>query len=93
MIRDAYVVIRRPRLTEKATDLQENNAYTFEVLRDANKIEIRQAIEKVYRVKVKKVATMRVQGKLKRVGRSYGRTPDWKKAIVTLHEGHTIDLL
>lgn len=93
MIRDAYTVIRRPRITEKATDLQEKNAFTFEVRRNANKIEIRQAVEKLYRVKVKKVATMRVQGKLKRVGRTFGRTPDWKKAIVTLHEGHTIDLL
>ncbi|MHC4390868.1 MAG: 50S ribosomal protein L23 [Planctomycetota bacterium] len=93
MQRDHTTVIKRPRLTEKATLLGEEKRYTFEVLRDANKIEIRNAIEKIYGVKVKKVNTMRVRGKRKRVGRSFGRTPSWKKAIIILHEGSDIDLL
>ena len=93
MQRDYTTLIKRPRLTEKATELGEDNKYTFEVLRDANKIEIRNAIEKIYGVKVKKVNTMRVRGKRKRVGRNFGRTPAWKKAIITLHEGSEIDLL
>lgn len=93
MERDAYTLIKRPRLTEKATKAIEHDAYTFEVVRDANKVEIRQAIERLYKVKVKKVATMRVRGKRKRVGRNIGRTQDWKKAIVTLHEGHTLDII
>jgi large subunit ribosomal protein L23 len=79
MQRDHTTVIKRPRLTEKATLLGEEKRYTFEVLRDANKIEIRNAIEKIYGVKVKK--------------RSFGRTPSWKKSIIILHEGSDIDLL
>jgi large subunit ribosomal protein L23 len=93
MIRDAYTLIKRPRITEKATALGSLGKYTFEVVRDATKVEIKKAIEKIYKVKVSKVATMRCPGKRKRVGKSYGMTPDWKKAIVTLAAGQTIDLI
>lgn len=94
MQRDAYMIVKRPRITEKATDLTESaNAWTFVVARDANKVEIKKAIESLYGVKVKKVHTMRMKGKWRRVGRSFGRTPDWKKAIVTLAEGASLDLL
>lgn len=93
MSRDIFSVIKRPVITEKATDATGSNQYTFEVLRQASKVEIRQALETIYKVKVDSVNTMRVKGKWRRVGRSYGRTPDWKKAIVTLKEGQTIDLM
>jgi large subunit ribosomal protein L23 len=93
MRRDPYTILKRPRITEKATAAFERNAYTFEILRDANKIEVRKAVESVYNVKVKSVNTMRVRGKLRRVGRNYGRTPDWKKAVVTLAEGQTLDIM
>lgn len=93
MIRDAFSLIKRPRITEKATALGAGGKYTFEVVRDATKIEIRKAIETIYNVKVAKVATMRCHGKRKRVGRSFGMSPEWKKTIVTLQEGQTIDLM
>jgi large subunit ribosomal protein L23 len=60
---------------------------------DANKVEIRQAVEKIFKVKVKKVNTLRVMGKARRRGWASGRTPDWKKAMVTLNEGDTIEIL
>ena len=69
------------------------NAYTFRVPRGANKIEIRQAVERLFNVKVKQVNTLRVLGKARRRGYVAGKTPDWKKAMVTLHEGNTIEIL
>ena len=94
MLRDAYAIVKKPRITEKATFVQETtNAYTFEVARDANKIEIRLAIEKLFKVKVIKVHTTMIKGKPKRVKMNWGRTPDWKKAIVTLAEGQRIDVM
>lgn len=85
-------IIVRPLLTEKGTGLEEDfNQILFEVELDANKIEIRQAVEKIYDVRVKSVNTQVVKGKLKRVGRNVGRRPKWKKAIVTLAEGSSID--
>ena len=65
--------------------------YTFRVALTANKVQIRQAIEKIFNVKVDKVATMRVLGKTKRMGRTQGKRSDWKKAIVTLKAGQTIE--
>lgn len=86
-------VIIRPIVTEKSADLQGyNNQFTFEVARQANKIEIRKAVEMVFGVRVEKVRTMVVRGDVKRVGRHYGKTRQWKKAVVTLHEGDNIDL-
>jgi large subunit ribosomal protein L23 len=92
--RSAYEIVRKPRITEKSTALSEKaNAYTFEVAKDANKIEIRQAVEDLFKVKVASVHTVNVKGKPKRVRMHMGRTSDWKKAIVTLREGSKIDLM
>jgi len=87
-----YQVILRPLITEKATILAGDHKYAFEVDRRANKNQIRQAIETAFSVRVEKVNTMNVRGKSRRVGRRYSRTRDWKKAIVTLAEGETIQL-
>mgnify|MGYP003572692760 FL=1 len=85
-------IILRPILTEKSAELEaDNNQYTFEVHRAANKIEIGKAIEIVFGVRVDKVRTMVVRGELRRVGRFTGKTRQWKKAIVTLHPGDSID--
>ncbi|MCX4241279.1 50S ribosomal protein L23 [Paraliomyxa miuraensis] len=86
-------VILRPVVTEKTTDQQANdNQYTFEVAKGANKIEIRKAIEMVFGVRVRTVRTQVVRGDLKRVGQFWGRKRSWKKAVVTLHPDDSIDL-
>lgn len=91
-MKEAYHIIRRPLITEKGTDLKEQaNQYLFEVAGDANKIEIKRAIESLFRVKVRQVRTLSVMGKKKRLGRFVGRTSDWKKAVATLKEGETIE--
>ena len=91
MMKTPYKTILQPVFTEKATDLAENqNKYTFKVHPQANKIEIRQAIETIYKVKVSKVNTMVVRGKARRYKNIPGRTASWKKAVVTLIEGHDI---
>lgn len=91
-MREAHQIIRRPLITEKGTELKNQaNHYLFEVARDANKIEIKHAIESLFRVKVLQVRTISVQGKEKRVGRYVGRTPNWKKAVATLKEGDSIE--
>jgi len=81
-------VLRVPVITEKSTDYKENlRTIAFKVLRDANKIEIKDAVEKIYKVKVQSVRTAVFHGKKRRQGRFSGRRPDWKKAYVTLKEG------
>jgi large subunit ribosomal protein L23 len=81
-------VLRVPVITEKSTDYKENlRTIAFKVLRDANKIEIKDAVEKIYKVKVQSVRTAIFHGKKRRQGRFSGRRPDWKKAYVTLKEG------
>lgn len=86
-------VIIRPLVTEKMTNLSDlHNQYGFVVDRRANKIEIKQAIEKKFDVKVKSVRTVNMQGKMKTMGRFTGRKSSWKKALVTLQEGHAITL-
>ena len=86
-------VIVRPLVTEKSHDqLDRLGAYTFVVARDANKIEIAQAVEKAFNVKVTDVRTMNYAGKAKRMGKHAGRRPAWKKAVVTLAEGDSIEL-
>jgi large subunit ribosomal protein L23 len=86
-------VLRRPLLTEKATIAREGrNEYAFEVNPQANKIQIKSAIEKEFSVKFSDVRTVTVRGKLKRQGYTVGRRPSWKKALVTLAAGNTIDL-
>ncbi|MSR61730.1 MAG: 50S ribosomal protein L23 [Planctomycetes bacterium] len=90
----SYQLIQRPLVTEKATDdTGKRNAYAFRVPRSANKIEIRQAVQHLFNVKVKSVNTLTVKSKWKIRGRSIGRTQEWKKAMVVLQEGQTIDVL
>ena len=85
-------VIKGPVITEKGTLVNElGNQVVFRVDRRANKIEIRQAVERLFKVKVEKVRTSRLLGKTRRVGKSVGRRSDWKKAYVTLVEGARID--
>lgn len=79
-----YDIIIRPIITEKSMNLMGDKKYTFEVAKDANKIEIKKAIEELFGVKVEKVYTMNIKGKKRRVGRYEGKRPDWKKAIVKL---------
>jgi large subunit ribosomal protein L23 len=91
-MKEAHQIIRRPLVTEKSTQQKEkSNQYAFEVDPKANKIEIQSAIERLFKVKVFQVRTVRVLGKMKRLGRKYGKRSDWKKAIVTLKEGDRID--
>jgi large subunit ribosomal protein L23 len=86
-------VIRKALITEKGTILRERrNQYTFEVAPDANRIEIKRAVEAIFSVKVGSVRTMQMAGKLKRQGRYAGRRSDWKKAIVTLMPDQKIEL-
>jgi large subunit ribosomal protein L23 len=101
----AQNIIKRPILTEKGNRLRETGGGTethaegeeysqkilFEVDRDANKLQIREAVQKLFNVQVKEVRTQIVRGKLKRIGRFEGRRPHWKKAIVTLQPGQTIE--
>ena len=91
-MKEVQKIIRRPLITEKSTRQKEDNhQYVFEVERDANKVEIQLAVERLFKVKVLQVRTCNVLGKVKRLGRRYGKRPDWKKAIVTLKEGDRID--
>ncbi len=88
-----YEVIRRPILTEKNTRLmEEENQYTFEVARDANKIQIKEAVELAFGVQVLNVRTMIVPGKPRRRGRTVGSSKPWKKAVITLRPGDRIDI-
>lgn len=88
-----HQIIKRPLITEKSSQLrEEGQVVAFEVARDANKIEIKQAIEKAFEVKVENVNTVLMAGKPKRVGRNFGKRSNWKKAYITLAEGNDIDL-
>ena len=91
-MKDLTRVIVRPVVTEKSTDLNASNKYVFEVASDANKNEIKQAVERFFGVKAREVRTMNVKGKPKRLGRHMGRRKDWKKAIITVQSGDKIDL-
>ncbi len=88
----AYDLIRSPVITEKATMGSEHNQVTFRVPIDASKPEIRAAVEKLFEVKVNAVNTIRQRGKVKRFKGRPGKRPDYKKAIVSLAEGHSIDV-
>ncbi|MCJ7507677.1 MAG: 50S ribosomal protein L23 [candidate division Zixibacteria bacterium] len=93
-MRDPKKIVRMALTTEKSTNLRtEQNKYVFMVDNKANKIEIKKAVEQLFKVKVKRVRTMNVRGKVKRVGRFEGKRPDWKKAIVELQAGETIEQL
>jgi large subunit ribosomal protein L23 len=87
-----YQIIREPLVTEKGTKQEKAGKYFFRVDKHANKREIREAVERIFNVKVNHVNTMLVGGKQKRVRFQPGMTPDWKKAVVTLKEGQKIDL-
>ena len=90
---EIYGIVVRPLVTEKGTFQSEaRNAYAFEVAPDANKTQIKQAIEKIYSVKVKAVRTANRKGKPRRTGRKWGRTRCWKRAVVVLDEECRIDL-
>ena len=89
---DVYMVINALLRTEKGVAQSSENKYYFSVKKDANKIQIRKAVEEIYKVKVLAVNTQVASGKLKRVRHQIGRTPDWKKAVVTLKDGQKIDL-
>ena len=89
---EARDILIRPIVTEKSTALMEQGKYTFRVPLAATKIQIRQAVEQIFKVKVQAVNTMRYEGKLKRRGRTQGRRSDWKKAVVTLKPGEAIEL-
>jgi large subunit ribosomal protein L23 len=89
-----YRVIQKPVITEKATDESaKRNAYLFRVPLDANKVEIRQAVEKHFNVGVVSVNTLRAPGKRRRRGWVPGQSPEWKKAMVKLAQGDTIEIL
>ena len=88
-----YDIILGPLVTEKSTQGSENNQVTFKVSLDASKPEIKKAVEGLFEVKVKKVNTIRMKGKIKRFKGHLGKRSNWKKAIVSLVEGETIDMM
>lgn len=89
---EARDVLIRPVISEKATDLLQDGKYTFMVPLKANKVQVRQAVEQIFKVKVVSVNTVRMQGKTKRMGKYVGKRSDYKKAIVTLAPGNQIEI-
>jgi large subunit ribosomal protein L23 len=93
MMRAPFDILIRPLLTEKMTALRESaNKFAFLVRSDANRVEIKRAVETALKVKVDRVNVMNVMGKTKRLGRFAGKRPDWKKAIVTLKKGEKLEM-
>ena len=93
-MKNIYAVIKKPLFTEKGGNLKESqNKVLVEVSRDSNKIDINKAIEEIFKVKVDKVSTISVSGKWKKYGRSVGKRPDRKKAIITLKKGEKLDFI
>ena len=93
-MKSIYQVIKKPLFTEKGAFLKENeNKLLVEVYPDANKLEIRQAIEEIFNVKVEKVSTLKVHGKIRSYGRFSGKRPDRKKAVITLKKGEKLDFI
>jgi len=91
-LREPRDVIIRPIITEKGTFVKSQSKYIFEVSMPANKHEVKKAIENLFKVHVLKVNIIRMKGKVKSIGRFTGKKKDWKKAMVTLREGETIEL-
>lgn len=91
-MRNPHDVLIKPLVSEKSMSLMEQNKYPFEVNRDANKIEIKHAVQVLFKVTVVSITTMNVKGKMKRMGRYIGKRPDKKKAIVTLKPGDKIEV-
>lgn len=85
-MKSVYDIITKPVITENSMDLAQEKKYTFKVARDANKTQVKDAVEEIFDVDVAKVNIMNIKGKVKRLGRFVGKTPDYKKAIVTLTE-------
>jgi large subunit ribosomal protein L23 len=90
---ELYEILRRPIISEKNTLLAAQNKYTFEVARKANKPQIKEAVEKAFKVKVAAVNVMNIPGERRRVGRRWVTTSPWKKAVVTLEEGYKIEVI
>ena len=88
---EARDILIRPMITEKTTELMAEGKYVFKVAKNANKIEIAKAVKEIFNVKVEKVNTVNVKGKTKRIGRTSGKRANYKKAIVKLAEGSTIE--
>jgi len=91
-MRNPYEVLIKPIITEKSSSLMAEGKYTFRVMKAANKIEIKHAVEAIFKVDVTDVRTMNMPGKLKRQGKTQGMTPAWKKAIVTLKSGQSLPI-
>lgn len=92
MNKKSYEILRRPLVTEKSTTEKDlRNKLCFEVDRRANKIEIKEAVEKIFKVNVLDVATIAMKGKIKRVGKHFTKRPDWKKAVVTIKPGQRVE--
>ena len=91
-MKDSHTVLKALLRTEKGATQVTENKYLFSVQKDVNKIEIKKAVEDIYKVKVGHVNTQVMPGKIKRVRSVAGKTPEWKKAVVTLKSGHKIDL-
>lgn len=89
---DAYKVLVRPLVSEKSATQEAHNQYTFIVSTDANKYKIKQAVKEVYDVMPERVRIINIQGKFSHFGRAYGRRKDWKKAIITLPKGRSINI-
>ena len=90
---DIFQVIKEPHVTEKSGLLKEGaNQISFKVHKRANKIEVKQAVEALFNTKVLDVKTMNIRGKRRRMGRNFGKRPDWKKAIVRLAPGENIEI-
>jgi len=89
---NSHEILRRPVITEKSTFLGEGGQYVFEVAKEANKIEIKRAVEEVFKVNVRAVNIIHVRGKMRTMGRSRGMTSPKKKAVVTLQVGQRIEL-
>ena len=88
---EARDILIKPMITEKTTELMAEGKYVFKVAKNANKIEIAKAVKEIFNVKVEKVNTVNVKGKTKRIGRTSGKRANYKKAIVKLAEGSTIE--
>jgi len=93
-MKNVHSIIKKPLFTEKGARLKEaENKVLVEVARDANKLDIKKAIEEIFKVKVEKVATVNTEGKWKKPGKSIGKRPDRKKAIVTIKKGEKLDFI
>jgi large subunit ribosomal protein L23 len=93
-MKNIHTVVKRPLFTEKGAKLKEKeNKVLVEVAKDVNKLDIKRAIEEIFKVKVEKVATVTTNGKWKKYGRSVGKRPDRKKAIITLKKGEKLDFI